>query len=718
MAQDFRGGDDGNSMLLVSQSVTRGRKARETALPPELAAGATILAQLTASGIVGQVEERFRVARRGGHDGLALLAFAVLYLSAGPQSSIRRFAAAHAARFPEAAAIVGRRALPTAASVSRALSGLERSTVEPFIDQLLSMPVGWHELLSHPTVAHRDAAGQPWHVFDFDPTTRPFRQRELISGPDLPDGQRKVEAVPGYVGRKRGEVRQQDHLLQHAGSGLWISYRLNATGGSAHPYLASAVAAARRATDQIQHPADRTLVRADGEFGHARAVRACAEHGVHHLVRLARYHLFQREDVQATLASAQWLPVPDSGIGKMAADLGTVVLHDTDGEGPPVSTRVIVTRFRAGGTEPQHGVLQDGFQLETFATSLPPEFWSAADVAQLYAGRNSIENSFAQEDRELGLERTFSYSAAGQALFVAVGLFLWNHAICSAAKASPPPTRLPAQSPRPEQALPEPAPEAPPSVDTAPCLEHAEVPPPPDAPEHEPGAGVKELLSEAAAGRVLRPGWRLDTERGVLRCPADKPVHVYHAETTREVHGCRAGTDRISLRTTVGACDGCALRPTCFSSPKSNAYKQLTWGLPHDLAGRFKVALAAERGHGPPRRSPPRILRRIPASSSTPLFTPPPVAIVGPLYPAMPTFSPGAARRRTRDAVLSVQISIRVSAPRRRKAAHPLVRSVDERRANRLTWRERGRRARLAAEVVVFARGPAAARSLLAIQAG
>lgn len=720
MAQVHRGDGDGITMTLFTHRVSSGRKKRTGELPSELSTGAVQLARYVDNGVVQEVKADFRLARRGGYGGLELFAFAVLYLSAGPQSSIRAFATQHARHLPTIAAIVDCGGMPSAASVSRALSGLDAQKVDRFSDGLLEAVPGRRNLLSQPAVMHRDSLGRHWHVFDFDPSTRPFRQRDLPEHSDLPQPERRAKGVPGYMGRKRGEIRQQDHLLQHAGSGLWAFYRLNAEGGSSAPYLAGAAAAARRWMDQISHPADRTLIRADGEFGHAAAVRACTAQGLHHLVRLSRYHLFDQPEVREVLVRAAWEPVAGNRIGREAADLGTVMLYESDGHGEGVPTRVVVTRFRTDSREAGRGVVQDGFQFEMFGTSLPAEAWPADDVVALYAGRSTIENSFAQEDRELNLGRTFSYSATGQAWFVGVGLFLWNDAICRAVASLPLPATLPDQPRRPER--------VPPVLDEAPTEAEGllpspepDLPPPPIAahgtPPLEPDlvADLRHLMGEAAAGRILNSDWTFDPERGVLRCPTGKALHPYHAEVARQSDndGVR-GRNRIGLRSAVGACDGCPLRSSCFAG-KPNTYKKATWHVSADLASRMKSVLAEPRLLAPARARPrPRPPTPKPPAVGEPLFRPLPWTTGGPLTPMAPPFSPGAARRKIAQALRGLRVEIQLRPrPRRPKRDHDLLRTPDQ--GTRQSWTARQSRAQARVSASVIAKGSVAACRLLGI---
>ena len=60
------------------------------------------------------------------------------------------------------------------------------------------------------------------------------------------------------------------------------------------------------------------------------------------------------------------------------------------------------------------GVLIDGWQYELYVTDLDADAWPAPDLVTNYYGRIGEENRFGQEDRELGLDRIFSYHVPGQ----------------------------------------------------------------------------------------------------------------------------------------------------------------------------------------------------------------------------------------------------------------------------------------------------------------
>jgi hypothetical protein len=56
----------------------------------------------------------------------------------------------------------------------------------------------------------------------------------------------------------------------------------------------------------------------------------------------------------------------------------------------------------------------DGWQYELFMVDLPADALPAPGAVSLFFGRAGQENRFVQEDREVGLDRIFSYHLPGQ----------------------------------------------------------------------------------------------------------------------------------------------------------------------------------------------------------------------------------------------------------------------------------------------------------------
>jgi hypothetical protein len=159
-------------------------------------------------------------------------------------------------------------------------------------------------------------------------------------------------------------------------------------------------------------------------------------------------------EVQVRLSIATWEFVPGAEIDGMrsVAELGTITLEAADGslrdDGSsyvPVTVRTVVSRIRQGG-EAGRGIVIEGWQYEVFLTMLEPAARPAAEVVSAYNGRSTCENRYAQEDRELELDRVFNYQPGGQELATVVGMMVWNMQIVHGFRLSPPLRRRPRSS--------------------------------------------------------------------------------------------------------------------------------------------------------------------------------------------------------------------------------------------------------------------------------
>ncbi len=701
----------------------------DSRVPDALRGGTLVLGGFRRAGLLDAVEDRLPLARRAGHGTRSIFSSLVAFLLAGRAWGIRPFLQKHAGLLRSVVApVAGLRALASSSAISRALSDLRHDDVRAFGDWLLRVDARVGKLLTEATVLHRDAFGEGWHVVDVDPTIEAFRQRPLEEDDTLPDGVRLAPGEPGYTGHKRGELRIRHVPLLHAGAGLWLAYRLVEEEGSVVPVLAELLKVGLASL-----PGGRTIVRGDGEFGSVGAMRTVADAGAHHLTRLSRYTLLDREDVVAAFPGLSWHAVPSAGAGPVreAAELGEFEFHPSEGAagtGESVVTRVVVTRFRRS-SPPDHGVLRGGHQIELFATSLSADAWPAGDVVALYFGRGAIENRFAQEDREFGIDRTFSMHPAGQEWVVFIAYFLWNLMVCEGTAAAAALPNPPRQEPRPPDAATTPG--LPPRV-----VDSAEIPPrradaaplSPPPPRQEVDLPASEDAEEAASevwrlvrdAIVLRKEWRHDDDAGVLRCPTGKRHYVFAAYPSKPPH---TTGNRILLRGEAGACDGCPLRDRC-SSHKPGTYKQLAVVVSETDALRARALLARGREERPRRPAPrrPERVERAPHKSS-----PTATRLVGaregqrpqpgPLTPASPLFLPAAARALARDllhrATLDVYVGRVAPLPR---AGHRLVASdAADRRHRRRSWNQRRARWAVDPDVFIVVTGPrtGAVRNLL-----
>ena len=85
------------------------------------------------------------------------------------------------------AAVAERRRLPTQASMSRLLAAVDKERVQEFGSWLLLRAPGVLSVLQHPSVLTRDATGEGWHVFDWDPTVTTLRHRALPEFEGMPE---------------------------------------------------------------------------------------------------------------------------------------------------------------------------------------------------------------------------------------------------------------------------------------------------------------------------------------------------------------------------------------------------------------------------------------------------------------------------------------------------------------------------------------------------
>lgn len=442
-------------------------------LPASLAAGAAMVADLSASGALRAIGDEFRVTRRaGGFAGVDAVIFLLAFFGSGWQlGGLRGFAEAHVAYGPVLGAIAGRVRLMGQASLSRLLDSVSVDGARDLGRRLLRDHVGSLEVLRSCAVQSTDARGDAWHVFDFDPNREVYRRRELARAEQRPAGARRTEslAAPGHRGRKRGEVVQTQGMLSHHGSGLWLDAGVAAGNGDPREMLRGALLAVVECCDALGHPRERALVRTDGEFRGVPSFAAAKSAGVAFLTRLSRYEMLDDPIVLKRLFEARWERVDDAGGGpvRIAADLGLVALKagettldDSGQRFAPVEVRVIVSAYSCsddGRDSSRRGHRIGDTMFEMFgAVGLSADAWSAADTVCAYYGRCAQENRFAQADRELGIDRNFSFEAGGHLLAVVCALATWNWRIVQAVRKQPlprpaqPPARIVASANAPE----------------------------------------------------------------------------------------------------------------------------------------------------------------------------------------------------------------------------------------------------------------------------
>jgi len=631
------------------------READRARIPDVLTEGAVNLVDLAHRGVVEEVGKRLRIRRQGGYCGLDVWLHLVVYLSAGAHLGLRPFwedvLRPHARRL---AALAGRRSLASPAAMSRALDSVEWELLRPEATWLLAGVPRIDDLLRHPAVQTYDALGRGWHVFDLDPTSTVFRQRALPSDDDLPDPRRRAAQTgrPGHTGRKRGEIMCRRVSVQHSGSGAWIHIHYSAGNGEGVVDLERALDAVVETRDRLKMPPERVLVRCDGEFGHVPSYTAHRKRGLACITRLNRLNILDDPEVLALLRSATWHRVPDSKAGprRAAADLGILTIapgertRRSDGTRyEPIQMRVVASIFPNDGPA-KRGKIIDGRQVELFAVDAPADAWPAPEAVAAFFGRNAEENRFAQDDRELGLDRIFSYNLAGQELAALVGLSLWNLRLVRGFELDTPPAERP--EPRPRRA----------AVD-----------------ESVPAGWPRDPVIQAKLAEIdwqtalaSRPGWSWDEESGELHCQDGRGLSLTTVRPSEHAPG-RTG---VIFRRPTGGCEDCEPQPQCLRSNRARAAKHMELSISTVLAEGLRDRQSA--------------VRSVSARPATiePIDTDP-----GPLEVADSLFLPAAARQThaavCRQATLRIHAELPPAAP-----PQPRLVAVDmgDRQRRRKTW--------------------------------
>lgn len=672
-------------------------------------------------GFIEELGERVRIRREGGYCGFDILLFLLFFFGARMGVGLKTFWLRARPYGKRLAALGERRSLASSASVSRALDKVDSERTQRIASWLLYDVAGIEEVLRHPAVQTIDTNGEGWHVFDFDPTVTTLRHRALPTGGDLPEALRRSEdtAAIGYSGRKRGDVQFRRATLQHSGSGTWLYARLFPGNGRRRVELRGALDAVQETCKRLTHPLDRTLLRGDGEYGGVPELTACREARVPVLTRLTRPKLFERDDIRLRLAEATWEYVPDamSGPRRSATELGTVTLNpakttvrDDGTPYAPVEVRVVVSRFRNEEGKPSRGQLIDGWQYELFVADVDPVAWPAPECVALYFGRAAEENRFAQEDRELVLDRIFSYHLPGQELATIIGLMTWNLAIARGFELETPPGDTPTTKSRDIEVDPRPGPDL--SLEQEHPVKPSLVTPEsirPETPEEETSeAPVHKSLDDAEANLVKalslfpwdamlkrRPGWHWTSDGRGLVCPDNKAL-VLTCITTPKGQQLRS---RLNFRLSSGACSECPTYPGCTPLTHPKAIKQASFTVDTDRTSTLRSLLTTAQNLRVPRpTAPKRNTRKSSSDSSARLLIPPdPTLLKGPWAAVSSLFLPAAARSLFRHIVQDATIILTVG-PHLEVVPQPrlLARSDADRQHRRNTWRQHFQRYALA----------------------
>jgi hypothetical protein len=638
-------------------------------IPDALIEGTTLLMDLCERGIIDAVGKRLRIRRQGGYSGLDVWLLLLVFFTTGASRGVRMFWYKFHRFLSRVAALAGRRSLPSPASVSRALDAVDPKVLRQESNWLLAGVSGIDEVLSHPVVQTRDACGQYWHVFDLDPTVTTLRQRALPVDDNLPEAQRRSEntGAPGHMGRKRGDIVHRRVTVQHAGSGAWVHAHLSPGNGEGVVDFERGLDTVVQTCARLEHSLSRTLVRMDGEYGNVPWFTACRERELHFITRLNRPKLYEDPEVLERLRSATLYLVPDSKCGpqRSAADLGTLTIHPgqrtrrPDGSSyDPITVRVVACVFPKNG-KAKRGQTVDGMQVELFTVDAPPDAWPAPEAVASYFGRAAEENRFAQEDRELGLDRIISYHLPGQELAALVGLSVWNLRLVHGFKLDPPPAQLPIQP-----------------------LHHAPIND--SIPEHWPrDPKVCALIAQLDWPALLakRPGWEMDCVTGELLCSEQRSLTLTTVRAAEHAEG-RTG---IIFRRPTGGCEDCASRSNCLRSARPLNPKHAEFTVPTSIAVKLRERLSFVRSHP------------VCPMDIEPIDTRP-----GPYDVADALFLPARARQTFSACFIGATLRIEVEAPKPDQQPHLVAVDVADRQRRRKTWEQNVERYALPSEAKIW----------------
>ena len=630
-------------------------KSSDTArIPDLLIEGAAWLVDLQQRGILTAVGDRVLIRRQGGYSGLDVWLALLLFLSTGPGQGIRGFWDVIRPHVVQLASLAGRRRLPSPASLSRALDSVEPDLLREASGWLLTGVAEVDDLLRHPAMQTYDAQAQGWHVFDLDPTVTTLRHRALPVDDDLPEPRRRSDdtGAPGHAGRKRGDIQFRRITVQHAGSGVWVHGHLSPGNGEGVSDLERALDTVVLTCERLGHPCSGAMVRMDGEYGNVPWFTACRERGLPFITRLNRPKLYEDVEILDRLRSATWYRVPDSLAGprRAAADLGFLTVYagqqtrrPDGGRYEPIRIRVVASVFDKRG-KAKRGRTLDGRQVELFAVDLPADAWPAPDALAAYFGRNAEENRFAQEDRELGLDRIISYHLPGQELATLVGLSLWNLRLVRGFEMDTPPHERPVPSIRRPQ------------IDDS-------------IPGHWPcDPVIRTILAELDWPSLLaqRPQWHADAATGELRCEEGRGLTLTSVRPGEHAKG----RTSIIFRRPKGGCEACSSRLGCLRSEREQANKHAEFSIPTPNAERLRQRLVLVRT----RMSGPQAVEPI---QSKP----------GPFDVADALFLPATARHIFTDAFRAATLHVHVELPPLAEPRPRLVAAdVAVRQRRRKTW--------------------------------
>ncbi len=350
-----------------------------------------IIHHVQRQGVLAEISEQVHFARRrfGRYELIDFVAVLFGYAISGERTLEAFYERVQPWASPFMA-LFGREDLPSRSALSRFLAALDQAAVEAlrtlFLTDVLARPLTKEEQAG----GLFDRQGNQYYVFDVDGTREAARQRALPKRADRPPAQRRLRPLcaPGYTGRRRGEVVRSRTTVLQAHTHQWIATFGKPGNGEYRAELRQAVTAIQRYREAHHHPAERVLLRLDGQYGTGAILTDLA--GLPFVMRGKTYHLLKRAEIQARLSlpADHHLTHAESGITRALYDFPAVPV------GPEgIVCRVVVATHPAGPKKSPVGVTRAGVVFELFLTCLPQQAFTAADVVELYLWNWAISSS-------------------------------------------------------------------------------------------------------------------------------------------------------------------------------------------------------------------------------------------------------------------------------------------------------------------------------------
>jgi len=510
---------------------------------------ALMTAYLRKHGILTKISERVHFSRRrfGQYEVIDFVAVLFGYAVSGERTleafykRLQPFATAFMALF-------GRDRLPSRSALSRFLAALTKESIEAlrtlFLNDLLEQRADFEQQPGGLT----DRRGKRWFVFDIDGTREAARQRALPQTEERPAAHRRLDevCVPGYTGRKRGEIVRSRTTVLQAHSYQWLSTFGNPGNGEYRKELRRGVEAIQSYLQAHQLEASCALLRLDGLYGTGAVLADLG--ALPFVMRSKMYGLLDLPVVQTRLhlPADQQFTLPESPRVRMLYDCPDVPVGE-DGQ----AYRLVVATHPKGSKKQRIGIERGGLIYELFLTKLPQEAFTASDVVALYLHRGSFETVLADEDREQDPDRWCSHTACGQEAWQIVCQWTWNLRLEMGHRLEPSAVR---------------------TTEFAPAV--------PQTNEKQKGVqGYDKPVIGGAwkAGRFSGEDFALQPD-GTVCCPAGQPLH--HQEQRREADG----SLRMVYAASIRSCRSCPLRGQCQWNGKDTSKPRQVSVLLHPLA--------------------------------------------------------------------------------------------------------------------------------------